>query len=103
MVAEQSRNVHSNIQARHGKLTCPIEDCRRTDTPNQIEKLARTDGTTDSGRQPRLAAWEVPRRDPAEPRPNAPDVAARRRAARQRWRKRSGSSATSPHPPTCPQ
>ena len=46
--------------------------------PHQIEKLARTDGTTDRGRQPRLAAWEVPRRDPAEPRPNAPDVAVRR-------------------------
>ena len=34
---------------------------------------------------PRLASGEVRRRNPAEPRPNAPDVAARRRAARQRW------------------
>jgi hypothetical protein len=25
-------------------------------------------------RQPRLTCWEVPRRDPAEPRPNTPDV-----------------------------
>jgi hypothetical protein len=30
----------------------------------------------------------APRTDPAEPRPDAPDVAARRRAARQRWRER---------------
>ena len=46
----------------------------------------RNDGTTEHWWQPRLAPWEVPRRDPAEPRPNAPDVAARRRAARRRWR-----------------
>jgi hypothetical protein len=39
-------------------------------------------------RHPRLAPWEVPRRDPAEPRPNAPDVAAQRPAARRRWRAR---------------
>jgi hypothetical protein len=39
-------------------------------------------------RQPALAPWEVPRRDPAEPRPSAPDVAAQRRAAQRRWRER---------------
>ena len=39
-------------------------------------------------RQPRLARWELPRRDPAGPRPNPPEVAARRRAARQRWPER---------------
>jgi hypothetical protein len=50
--------------------------------------LARADGTTERWRHPGLASWEVPRRDPAEPRPNAPDVAARRREARQRWRAR---------------
>jgi hypothetical protein len=37
-------------------------------------------------RQPALAPWEVPRRDPAEPRPGAPEVAARRRTAQRRWR-----------------
>jgi hypothetical protein len=47
--------------------------------------LVHNDGTTERWRQPWLAPWEVPRRDPAEPRPNAPDVAARRRAGRQRW------------------
>ena len=50
----------------------------------RFRTLACADGTTERWRQPRLAAWEVPRRDPAEPRPNAPEVAARRRAARQR-------------------
>jgi len=38
--------------------------------------LVHNDGTTERWRQPWLAPWEVPRRDPAEPRPNAPDVAA---------------------------
>jgi hypothetical protein len=47
--------------------------------------IVREDGTTERWQQPRLAPWEVPRRDPAEPRPNAPDVAARRQAVRQRW------------------
>ena len=46
--------------------------------------IVHDDGTTDRWRQPRLAPWEVPRRDPAEPRPSAPDAAARRRAARRR-------------------
>jgi hypothetical protein len=54
----------------------------------RFRTLVHEDGTTERWRQPRLAPWEVPRRDPAEPRPNAPDVAARRRAARQRWRER---------------
>jgi hypothetical protein len=54
----------------------------------RFRTLVHNDGTTERWRQPRLARWEVPRRDPAEPRPNAPQVAARRRAARQRWRER---------------
>jgi hypothetical protein len=45
-------------------------------------------GTPERWRQPRLALWEVPRRDPVEPRPQHPEVAAERRAARQRWRER---------------
>ena len=46
--------------------------------------------------QPRLAPWEVPRGDPAAPRPNASDVAAQRRAARQRWlaRQRARNAGT---------
>jgi hypothetical protein len=39
-------------------------------------------------RQPKLAAWEVPRRDPAERRPSHPEVRKQRRVARQRWRAR---------------
>jgi hypothetical protein len=46
--------------------------------------IVHNDGTTELWRQ-LLAPWEVPRHDPAEPRPNAPDVA---RAAGQRWRER---------------
>jgi hypothetical protein len=59
----------------------------------KFRTLVHTDGTTERWRQPRLAPWEVPRRDPAEPRPNAPDVAARRRAARRRWRARQANRA----------
>ncbi|WP_084801651.1 VRR-NUC domain-containing protein [Bradyrhizobium sp. Ec3.3] len=50
--------------------------------------IVHDDGTTERWRQPRLAPWEVPRRDPAEPRPDAPDVVAQRRASRQRRRER---------------
>jgi hypothetical protein len=45
-------------------------------------------GMMEHWRQPKLAPWEVPRRDPAEPRPGAPEVAAQRRAAQQQWRER---------------
>jgi hypothetical protein len=37
---------------------------------------------------PRLKPWEGPFADPTQRLPQAPDVAARRRAARQRWRSR---------------
>src|SRR5262245_5221191 len=50
--------------------TAPPAVCRV-----RLRTLARAGGTTERWRQPRLAPWEVPRRDPAEPRPNAPDVA----------------------------
>jgi hypothetical protein len=50
--------------------------------------IADDDGTIERWQQPELADWEVPRRDPAEPRPNAPEVLAQRRAAVQRWRAR---------------
>jgi hypothetical protein len=35
---------------------------------------------------PRLKPWEGPFADPTQQLPEAPDVAAQRRAARQRWR-----------------
>jgi hypothetical protein len=62
----------------------------------RFRTLVYRDGTTERWRQPRLAPWEVPRRDPTEPRPNAPDVAAQRRAARQRWRARQQRRETPP-------
>jgi hypothetical protein len=69
----------------------------------RFRTLVHNDGTTERWRQPRLAPCEVPRRDPAEPRPNAPDVAARRRAARRRWRARQRhareTSNLAPEPP----
>jgi len=37
---------------------------------------------------PRLKPWEGPFADPTRRLPQAPDVAARRRAARRRWRER---------------
>jgi hypothetical protein len=37
---------------------------------------------------PRLKPWEGPFADPTQRLPQAPDVAARRRAARRRWRVR---------------
>lgn len=55
--------------------------------------IIRQNGTTEHWRQPRLAPWEVPRRDPAEPRPNEPGVAARQRAARLRWQMRQRARA----------
>jgi hypothetical protein len=53
-----------------------------------LNMIAHGDGTIECWQQPELAPFEVPRRDPAESRPIAPEVAAWRRAARQRWRER---------------
>jgi len=39
-------------------------------------KIVHEDGMIERWRSPRLPAWEVPRRDPAERRQLAPDVAA---------------------------
>jgi hypothetical protein len=50
--------------------------------------IVHKNGARERWRQPKLARLGVPRRDPAEPRPNAPDVVAQQRAARQRWRAR---------------
>jgi hypothetical protein len=51
----------------------------------KFREIVHKDGTTERWRQPRLAPWEVPRRDRSEPRPQASEVSAQRRAARQRW------------------
>jgi hypothetical protein len=53
----------------------------------RFRQIVREDGLTERWRQPKLAPWEVPRRDPAERRPNAPQVLAtegQRGRARQR-------------------
>jgi hypothetical protein len=36
----------------------------------------------------RLVPWEVPRRDPSEPRPQHPEVLAQRRKVQRRWQAR---------------
>jgi hypothetical protein len=48
---------------------------------------------------PRLKPWEGPFADPTQRLPQAPDVAARRRAARRRWRARQQHRETSMRPP----
>jgi len=50
--------------------------------------IEHADGTIERWQQPKLAAWEVPRRDPAERRPSAPHVTVERRAYQRRWRER---------------
>jgi hypothetical protein len=54
----------------------------------RFRAIVYEDGGTERWRQPRLAPWEVPRRNPAEPRPNAPNVKALRASARKRARLR---------------
>jgi hypothetical protein len=52
------------------------------------------DGATARWRQPRLARWEVPRRDPTEERPQHPDIARERNeAARMRRMRRAEEKA----------
>ena len=62
----------------------------------KFRKIVHADGTVERWKKPRLADWEKPRRDPAEPRPLHPVVAAERRAARQRWRERQQGRETPP-------
>src|SRR5262249_34205159 len=59
----------------------------------KFRKIVHADGTVERWKKPRLADWEKPRRDPAEPRPLHPVVAAERRAARRRWRLRQANRA----------
>jgi hypothetical protein len=50
--------------------------------------IAHSDGEIECWRQSELAPWEVPRRDPAEPQPSAPELKAQLRERQQRWRER---------------
>jgi hypothetical protein len=50
--------------------------------------IAHSNGEIECWRQPKLEPWETPRRDPAEPRPSAPELAAQRRETQRRWRER---------------
>jgi hypothetical protein len=59
----------------------------------RFRKIVHPDGRAERWRQPRLAPWEVPRRDPAERRPNAPEVVAERLEVNRRWRERKLASA----------
>jgi hypothetical protein len=54
--------------------------------PESFVRLAA--GAVERGRQPRLAPWAVPRRDPSEPRPQHPQAAAQRGATQRPWRER---------------
>lgn len=67
----------------------------------RFRELVHADGTTERWRQPRLAQWEVPRRDPAERRPNAPEVVAERREAGRRRRERKRARALEGTSRTC--
>jgi hypothetical protein len=49
--------------------------------------IAHSNGGIGCWRQPELAPWEVPRRDPAEPRPT-PELKARLRERQRLWRER---------------
>jgi hypothetical protein len=53
-----------------------------------FREIVNDDGTVECWQQPKLARWELPRRDPSEPRAQHPEVAARRRATQGRWRAR---------------
>jgi hypothetical protein len=50
----------------------------------RFREIVNDDGTMETWQQPRLAPWEVPRRNPSEPRPQTAEVVAQRRAARLR-------------------
>ena len=61
-------------------------------SPPKCCEIVNEDRTVERWRPPRLAPWEVSRRDPSEPRPQHPRVAAQRR-----WRERQPArSATQP-------
>lgn len=59
----------------------------------RFREIVHADGKRERWRQPRLAPWEVPRRDPAERRPYAPEVAGERREDARRWRERKHARA----------
>jgi hypothetical protein len=67
------------------------------DSGVEFREIVHKDGTIERWQRPHLADWEVPRRDPDEPRPNAPEVLAQRRAAVQRWRERKRERAVASH------
>jgi hypothetical protein len=54
----------------------------------QFRMIVHSDDTIECRRQPELAPWELPGRDPAEPRPSAPELKAQRRDRQRRWRER---------------
>jgi hypothetical protein len=59
----------------------------------RFREIVHEDGSVEHWRQPELAAWEVPRRDPRQRRPMHPLVAAKRREESRRRRERRRAPA----------
>jgi hypothetical protein len=59
----------------------------------RFRTFVRSDGSIERWRQPKLAPWEVPRRDPSEPRPMHPFIRAERRKAARRRQARAREAA----------
>jgi hypothetical protein len=98
MKSQQGRCSASQRAAREALLRAGAEwwECRSAHAAMwalrksgvRFRTFVHDDGTTERWRQPWLARWLKPRRDPSEPRPTAPDMAAQRREARRRARER---------------
>ena len=56
-------------------------------------EVEREGGAVERWERPELEPWEIPRRSPGERRPRHPEVLARDRAAKQRWRERKRALA----------
>ena len=73
----------------------------------KFRQIVHDDGRVERWKEPWLASWEIPRRDPREPRPAHPVVRAQRQAASQRWRERKlereAELATERSSPPCTQ
>ena len=54
----------------------------------EFRLIEHADGAVERWERPELEPWEIPRQSPRERRPRHPEVLARDRAAKQRWRER---------------
>jgi hypothetical protein len=69
----------------------------------KFREIVHGDGAMERWRQPRLEAWEIPRRDPAERRPQHPHVTAARREAARRRRGRALEAAATERDDSAPR